>query len=163
MGGIKLRYGLYGLISLCLGIAYYVLDNTDDTTQTLPVDYTSRKAEELPFIHVPMADDETKVKRDIFAFLAPPEVVSIRAPEPVAEQPAVNKTDRFADLHILGIVSQDGERAILVRAGEKTFTILQDQRFGEDNALNISGIKGHQIDINDNISGISKTFLLSEE
>ena len=157
------RYGVYASLAILGGTFYVLLDDGDEGAVETVADRAHGQAE-LQALNALSSNGRTAVKRDLFALAAPPAPVSV-APEISAPPPppSAAPVDRLAEIQVVGLVSQKGRQAILIKAGEDIVTILAGQRFGRDEALEVGLIEAGQIRVLDHAAHLSKTFMLSEE
>ena len=156
------RYGLYASLAILGGAFYVLLDDGDEGTAETVAGRAHGQAE-LQALNALSSDGRTAVKRDLFALPAPPASVSVAPEISAPPPPPAAPVDRLAEIQVVGLVSQKGRQAILIKAGEDIVTILAGQRFGRDEALEVGLIEAGQIRVLDHAAHLSKTFMLSEE
>lgn len=161
MTEIRKRYWVYGLLLIVGSAAYAFLDEEGGGTDGIPADRERGQAT-LPSLHALSAGGQSTVKRDLFVLPAPPVTTPVVVEE-TKTAPELPPVDRLAEIQVLGVVSQRGQQAVLVRYGNETLMVAGGRRFGKGDALEIDMIDAGQIRVLDLIANVSKTFTLSEE
>ncbi len=160
MIGSRWRYWTYGALLAAAAAAHFGLDEGGDGAGG-GVAGEERNQIALPPLHALNAAGQSAVKRNIFALAFKPAPAAVAVEE--TRKPPPPPVDRLAEVEVLGVVRQRGQRAILIKAGSDVFTIVAGQRFGRDDALEIDMVKSGQIRVSDRVANVSKTFTLSDE
>ncbi len=157
---IRWRYWTYGALLAAAAAAHFVLDEGGGGAgRSAAGEEHDRIA--LPPLHALNAAGQSAVKRDIFALPFKPAPAAVVVEE--SREPPPPPLDRLAEVEVLGVVRQRGQRAILIKAGADVITIVAGQRFGRDDALEIDMVNFGQIRVSDRVANVSKTFTLSDE
>jgi hypothetical protein len=159
----RLRYTAYVLLAFFAAAAYLLPEAMQEQADTGTIRKLNQD-EGLPQLRQLENAVHADVRRDLFAFTSAARTETLNRAEPAAA-PAASASNPLSGVLVAGVVRRGASTLVLVRiaSAPEPITVELGERFGGGNALSIRSVEGRKVTVLDNDTGITRTFMLSED